>query len=81
MMTAFKATKTTELVSADAGHGEGDEGSENDGRLDHDHHGAGCVRKEQVSIVSLVMVYVCEILQRCLPHPERQVSLGGVVGR
>ena len=45
MMFAFKATITTELVSADAGHGE-EEGSENDGRLDHDHHGAGCVRTE-----------------------------------
>jgi hypothetical protein len=27
------------------------------------------------------MVYACEMLQRRLPPPERQVSLGGAVGR
>jgi hypothetical protein len=51
------APKATDLVSVDAGHGE-EEGSENDGKLDH--HGAGCGTEQDIidRFVSLIMAGV-----------------------
>jgi hypothetical protein len=60
--TAVLTLKATDVVGVDAGHCE-EVGSKNDGKLDH--HGAGCVAKQEVYIdcfVSLVMaVYACEM--------------------